>query len=211
MKTLIRIHFIFLLLSIPTAYLFSTDNIHLYKAPRFEGEQSFNSSDWLTQIDAFYAYGNTSRGRNAHDNTVSLLDIYGNHNLLYLTENVAQPTNLDANLKTIIDNLDTKRAAFEADTSALKALRSNFGLVEFTGKFEINDFAFTYKQNLIKRINYAVYKDNPRELERIYLLYRLLPYSTVTDIDFLTITPINYKLRELRLNFKYYIDSFEAE
>lgn len=152
MKALIRIPFIFLILAISTAHLSSKDNIHFYKAPHFEGEQSFNSSDWLTQVDAFYAYGNTSRGRNTHGNTVSLLDIYDNHNLLYLTANVAQPTNLNASLKTIIDNLDTKRTAFEADTSALKASRSNFGLVEFTGKFEVHDFAFTYKQNLIKNI-----------------------------------------------------------
>jgi len=66
------------------------------------------------------------------------------------------------------------------------------------------------KENLISRINYSVYKNNPKQLERNSLLYKLLPYSTLTDAEFIGLN-VEPKLRELRLNFKYYIDAFEAE
>lgn len=67
------------------------------------------------------------------------------------------------------------------------------------------------KLNLISRINYAIHKDNPQDLQRNSYLYMLLPYSTIVDVDFLTIENVDPKLRELRLNFKYYIDLFESE
>ena len=66
------------------------------------------------------------------------------------------------------------------------------------------------KENLISRINYSIYKNNPDALERSNLLYKLLPYSTLTDDQFITMT-VDPKMKELRLNFKYYIDAFEAE
>lgn len=67
------------------------------------------------------------------------------------------------------------------------------------------------KQNLIWRINYSIYKNNPEQLGRTKLLYNLLPYSTLTDDQFITMQGVDPKLKELRLNYKYYIDSFEAE
>lgn len=67
------------------------------------------------------------------------------------------------------------------------------------------------KENLIERINYSIYKNSPQQLERSNLLYKLLPYSTLTDSEFIGMEGIDPILRELRLNFKYYIDSFEAE
>ena len=66
------------------------------------------------------------------------------------------------------------------------------------------------KENLISRINYSIYKNNPDALERSNLLYKLLPYSTLTDDQFIGMT-VDPKLKELRLNYKYYIDAFEAE
>jgi hypothetical protein len=66
------------------------------------------------------------------------------------------------------------------------------------------------KENLISRINYSIYKNNPSALERSGLLYKLLPYSTLTDDQFITMT-VDPKMKELRLNYKYYIDAFEAE
>jgi hypothetical protein len=67
------------------------------------------------------------------------------------------------------------------------------------------------KENLISRINYSIYKNNPNALERNNLLYKLLPYSTLTDDQFIGMSGIDPKLKELRLNYKYYIDAFEAE
>ena len=66
------------------------------------------------------------------------------------------------------------------------------------------------KENLISRINYSIYKNNPDALERSNLLYKMLPYSTLTDDQFISMT-VDPKMKELRLNFRYYIDAFEAE
>lgn len=66
------------------------------------------------------------------------------------------------------------------------------------------------KENLINRINYSIYKNNPVQLERSNLLYKLLPYSTITDTEFISMMGVDPKLKELRLNYNYYIDLFEA-
>ena len=67
------------------------------------------------------------------------------------------------------------------------------------------------KGNIMSRINYSLYKNNPNELERNELLYKLLPYSTIIDSEFIGLQGIDPKLRELRLNYQYYISTFEAE
>jgi len=67
------------------------------------------------------------------------------------------------------------------------------------------------KANIISRINYSLYKNNPTELERNSLMYKLLPYSTISDSEFIGMQNVDPKLRELRLNYQYYISSFEAE
>ncbi|HEY5590678.1 MAG TPA: hypothetical protein VIK55_06630 [Paludibacter sp.] len=82
-------------------------------------------------------------------------------------------------------------------------------------EFQLRDFLAIAvdtidKENLISRINFSIYKNNPDALERSNLLYKLLPYSTLTDDQFITMT-VDPKMKELRLNFKYYIDAFEAE
>jgi len=67
------------------------------------------------------------------------------------------------------------------------------------------------KENIISRINYSIHKNNPTALERSNLLYKLLPYSTLTDAEFIGMLGVNPEQKELRLNFNYYIDTFEAE
>lgn len=67
------------------------------------------------------------------------------------------------------------------------------------------------KSNIMSRINYSIHKNNPQQLERNSLLYNLLPYSALTDSEFIGMQTVDPKLRELRLNFKYYVDAFEAE
>lgn len=67
------------------------------------------------------------------------------------------------------------------------------------------------KKSLIDRINYTVYKNNPEQLDRNKYMYKLLPYSTITDVEFIKLTGVDPKQRELRLNFLYYIDKFEAQ
>jgi hypothetical protein len=66
------------------------------------------------------------------------------------------------------------------------------------------------KENLISRINYSIYKNNPAQMERNNLMYKLLPYSTLTDDQFVALQ-VDPAIKELRLNYKYHIDTFEAE
>lgn len=67
------------------------------------------------------------------------------------------------------------------------------------------------KENIISRINYSLYKNNPQRLFRSEFLYKLLPYSTITDSEFNAMVEIDPAMRELRLNFPYYIDLFEGQ
>jgi len=67
------------------------------------------------------------------------------------------------------------------------------------------------KENIISRINFSVYKNNPERLQRSNILYKLLPYSTLTDTEFIGMQGVDPIMKELRLNFNYYIDAFEAE
>jgi len=68
------------------------------------------------------------------------------------------------------------------------------------------------KDNLKVRINFAVYKNNADLLARNDILYKLLPYMTLTDSELMTNKEKINKLDfELRINFNYYIDAFEAE
>lgn len=68
------------------------------------------------------------------------------------------------------------------------------------------------KDNIKTRINFAVYKNNPDLLARNDILNKLLPYSTTKDSEMSAlvdrIDPVEF---ELRMNFTWYIDSFEAE
>jgi hypothetical protein len=42
-------------------------------------------------------------------------------------------------------------------------------------------------------------------------MYKLLPYSTITDSEFNSMQGVALDMRELRLNFPYYIDLFEGK
>jgi hypothetical protein len=67
------------------------------------------------------------------------------------------------------------------------------------------------KENIISRINYSLYKNNPQRLLRNSFMYKLLPYSTITDSEFNSMSGVDPEMRELRLNFPYYIDLFEGQ
>ena len=68
------------------------------------------------------------------------------------------------------------------------------------------------KDNIKTRLNFAVYKNNPDLLQRNDLFQKILPYSALTDAEIISnreqINPLDY---ELRINFLWYIDTFEAE
>ena len=123
---------------------------------------------------------------------------------------------LSAKLSKLQESLDSKmlRIAFgDSFKSAYIDKGTDFYLET---EFELRDSLGKAvdpidKANIISRINYSLYKNDPNTLQRNSLLYKLLPYSTITDSDFIGLQGIDPKFRELRLNYQYYIDSFEAE
>ena len=123
---------------------------------------------------------------------------------------------LSIKLSKLRKSLDTKmlRIAFK---NSFKECHIDFGNDFYIEtEFELRDALKQAidpidKENIIKRINYSIYKNNPEEYARAELLYKLLPYSTLTDTEFISLQGIDPKMKELRLNFKYYIDSFEAQ
>ena len=116
-------------------------------------------------------------------------------------------------LRTSLDGKALKIAFGKAFKSAYIDMGTDFYLET---EFELRDSLAKAidpidKKNLISRINYTIYKNNPQQLERNSILYKLLPYSTLTDDQFMSMQGVDPQLRELRLNFQYYIDAFEAE
>ena len=135
---------LFILLTLVTNS-FCIDNANFHKAPRFHGSHQFKTKNWLAMFDASYANGSTRRGRNNIGDRTEAFDIYGHHNLLYLTSNVTKPSNIDSGISTIIDNIATTRTNF----AALDLTETvSFGLVKFSGKFELDELPLNYRQNL---------------------------------------------------------------
>lgn len=135
-----------------------------------------------------------ARGNQTLENT--LIELSGKLSILQ--------TSLDSKLLTIAFGKSFKSAYIDKGTDFY--LETEFELRDSLSK-AIDPID---KENLISRINYSIYKNNPNALERSNLLYKLLPYSTLTDSEFISMT-VDPKMKELRLNFKYYIDAFEAE
>ena len=123
---------------------------------------------------------------------------------------------LSARLSTLQESLDYKALKIAFNKSFKKVtidLGTDFYLET---EFELRDSLSKAidpidKLNIINRINYTQYKNNPDGLERNELMYKLLPYATLTDSEFIGMQGIDPKLKELRLNFAYYIDQFEAQ
>ena len=91
---------------------FSIDNPHYYKSPYLNATKSWKKKDWLSIFDAHYSRGSSHRSRNNRTSRVNTFELYGNHNLLYATSNVPQPTNILTTLQGYIDALDAQRASF---------------------------------------------------------------------------------------------------
>lgn len=133
------------------------DNAHYYKPPYFQAmynlrnrdRVSCNSKNWLAVFDFQYGTGSTHRANDRHGDRTDTFDLYGNHNILYLTKNVPMPTGISPTLRGYITALDDRRAEFETANPADKQC---FGQVKFGGKFEVEEFIFNYRQNFVADI-----------------------------------------------------------
>lgn len=125
---------------------FGFDNPHFYKAPYFNATKSWNNKKWLSTFYVSYASGRTSRGENNDSTSSSAFDIYGNHNLLYLTKGVPQPSALSGTLLNYVNAIDTKRTNFENDHPTDNR---TFGLANFCGKNSVDEIVFNIRQNIV--------------------------------------------------------------
>lgn len=67
--------------------LHAIDNVHFYRANHFWGEPRFERP-WLMSWDNSIGWAHATTGRNGEGQKTSVLDIYGNHNMQLLGENV---------------------------------------------------------------------------------------------------------------------------
>lgn len=130
------------------ACISAIDNAHFYKAAHlhrslttgwFDEVENYENFDWLTKIDANYAYGDAKRGWDHNGSGAPLLNLTGNHNMLYLMENVPQQGTTFQSFSQFIANAKINHA----DTN------STFGQLEFHGKFVLHEFNIDIRQNLV--------------------------------------------------------------
>ncbi len=126
--------------------LAAVDNAHYYKAANlhrtpttgwFDGDMKYDNLDWMSKIDFTYGYGDAGSAWNNSGNTTSLLNTTGNHNMLYLMENVVVNPN-EQHFADFFANAQTNHWATNND----------FAQLDFDGKFEIHDFNINIRQNL---------------------------------------------------------------
>ena len=159
--------------------LHAQDNAHFYKAPRFQGEPYFKTKNWLFMADATYANGSTSRGRNNNGDKVGIFNIHGCQNLWYLTSGVCESADASTELQQIITDLNWTRTDYAAAEAHIKTGKDSFGQVEFTGKFEIDEFNVHLRQNLA--LNFFLDLDIPvrrLHVSNVYLMDKS-PTSTL--------------------------------
>ena len=136
---------------------FCADTPNYYRAPHFNATKSWlgtpyrernrpKNHNWTSIFDIHLSNGSTHRARNCNGDSTGTFDLYGNHNLLYLTTGVPQPSPISSTLLGYVNDLNTQRLSFE---NANPADKETFGQVEFHGKTEITEFVINYRQNLI--------------------------------------------------------------
>jgi hypothetical protein len=125
-------------------------------------------------------------------------------------------TELSAKLSKLQKSLDSKMLTIAFGDSFVSCVIDKGTDFYLETEFELRDSLEKAidpidKENIISRINYSLYKNNPQRLLRNNFMYKLLPYSTITDSEFNSMDGIDPTMRELRLNFPYYVDLFETK
>jgi len=122
------------------------DNGHFYKAAQlhrssttswFDESKKYENYDWFTKIDASYAYGETKSCWDKNDHSAPLLNSTGSYNMLYIFENVVKTPSVQ------------DYATFFGEVTNHAETNGTFGLLDFNGKFKINDFNINIRQNLV--------------------------------------------------------------
>lgn len=114
-----------------------------YRAPLFQGQPAPNVDNWTVYLKAHYAQSSTRKAWDAHSNRSSLFSGHGFFDIGKLGLNVE---NLDSKPET--NNFWGAEGSF-ADGPAIP--------VEFTGKFRVQEFDITWRQNLFSGFFAQVY------------------------------------------------------
>jgi len=132
MKSSTRIIILSILVTTISAY--SKDNYHFYRTPFFFEEARLNEKG-LSSFDVGVMAGSTCKGRNACEETVNILNIFGPENMHVLGKSVPEK-----------DPLSQEAVALIMLERAVG--RDCFAQLEYNGKFKIIEMMFTYTQNL---------------------------------------------------------------
>lgn len=130
-----------------------TDNAHFYKPPSMYGSspscwfehkgkhdtRKCDVKDWLSKFDFSYTGGQTHSRWNHEGHSSNILNIHGPTSLLRLGAGVPAPDN------GIQDTL-----FFDLESLANQPPSNDYGLISFNGKFELNEFDVTWRQNFVK-------------------------------------------------------------
>lgn len=143
---------IFYMITLSITPLHAYDNAHFYRATRLCAEPRFEKP-WLSSFDIDCGAGTTTTGLNSCGEKVNILEIYGPYNMHQLGVNI--PT------------IDLTHPADQTltDLSALLA-PGNFGIIGYSGKFNIVELNATYTQNFIR--NFFIQLHTPIRMLNIH-------------------------------------------
>jgi len=114
--------------------LHAHDNVHFYRATRLLYPEPRFEKPWLTTFELAVGGGRTHTAFNGSGHKTSIFDIYGNHNLHALGENIP---NLDPS--NPLDQILIQLADLPADKP--------FGVLSFDGKFSTVELNALFIQN----------------------------------------------------------------
>lgn len=110
-----------------------------YRAPYFQSTFGKNEAKYTTQFSIRYMHGQTHNAWNDHDDKKSLFSSYGYTNLAKMGLNIENPTD---EVKAFWFNTDAPFNPEEYTPSG------NDGLIDFKGKFDLDEVDLTLQQDI---------------------------------------------------------------
>lgn len=124
-----------LIIALITMTIHGLDNPHFYKASQFLYKTRFEEP-WLTSGWINFAGGHSENSLNACGDETSLLNLYGEQDMVHIAENVPAFI-LDKNPDCILNILWQKTP------------KNCFGKLQFEGEFKVIDINFNVEQNFL--------------------------------------------------------------
>ena len=179
-------------------FLNAVDLPQFYRAPFFQ--QSFNSAfdKYTTGLSVRYGHGNSRNAWNGHEETTPLLSAHGYMDITNLGSYVDSPdTVIDGSGRTMTNYWGGANYAppttpplvnpifppdYKTNTAYGLDVKPNDGLIEYHGKFEINEWDFTLQQDILWGFFIQAYIPY-RDLKINEISYKNLGRATLTGVD----------------------------